>query len=164
MTHCAPAFATLGIRTATHLETLAFMQDIVLEELAQKLRSYGLSVLESILIRNGLANIHANILARATEPSGGTPEGDRSSSAASSSRAGGSRTVSGFLSSLRPSLVQHAPVFYELGIRTTDQLDTLFHLNIEGYNMLDRELAAKGLTYMERLMIKDACRPTGQRS
>lgn len=141
LNHHTPLFLSLGIADMVYIKAIASMPQQVLNELILALECHGLSFVEALVLRDALdasckEKVRVSRRAELLESPGAA--------------------IESFLSSLRPSMVHHAPVFRESGLHVHAHLSILFAMEAHRYAEFETRLRGKGLSWMDCFIIRVA--------
>ncbi|KAI0778986.1 hypothetical protein BD413DRAFT_513348 [Trametes elegans] len=135
--HHERTLKAIGIESPEYLESFASAPPALLSDLTAALQEHGFTFMEALILRDGLTALRP----QATTASQGSHD------FAAQPR------VEAFLSSLRPSMAAHVPVFQQLGIEA-GHLPILAQMDPEPYGEFEQTLRAKGVSWADCFLMK----------
>ena len=137
LAHHTSLFNVLGISSLSYLELLAAVPKPIMDEVFVVLQKRGMTFMESLVMRHALNKL---CLASKTQPtiaSESAPD-----------------TIDDFLLRLGGApMARHAPLFRELGVDIS-HVPVLAQLDADSYAAFEETLGRKGLTWVERFLVK----------
>ncbi|EIW64153.1 uncharacterized protein TRAVEDRAFT_41569 [Trametes versicolor FP-101664 SS1] len=143
LVHRSAAFENIGIRSHAHLDALARIPMPFQETLYKELRERGFPLVETLVLRSAFNTIRDTVPRPVNLTAGHVHTKPQD--------------VTAFLSGMRPSMVHHRAVFHDLAIAPA-QLPALAAIDEESYAIFEQELRAKGVSWVERLLLKASLR------
>lgn len=143
LVHHSAAFENIGIVSHAHLDALARIPAPFQEKLYKELQERGVLLVETLVLRSAFNAIRDSV------PKSANSIANRAQAKPSD--------VATFLAGIRPSMIHHLAIFQGLGVSPT-QLPALTAIDEESYAIFDEELCSKGVSWVERLLLKASLR------
>lgn len=138
LVHRSAVFKDLGITSRAHFDALAHIPVPLQEVLFKELRGRGVVLVETLVLRSAFNDI------RKSAPQRPNPVAEP-------------KDVAAFLSEMRPSMTHLLQVFKDLDVDVV-HLPVLSSIDEESYKVFEIELCAKGVSWVERLLLRAAFR------